>query len=77
VITLAGPVLATLVTGSIIVEQIFGIPGIGSAFVTSVFQRDYGMIMGTTLFYATVILLMNLTVDLIYPFVDPRVRLRA
>lgn len=77
VVTLAGPVLATLITGSIIVEQIFGIPGIGSAFVTSVFQRDYGVIMGTTLFYATVILVMNLTVDLIYPLVDPRVRLRS
>jgi oligopeptide transport system permease protein len=77
VVTLAGPVLASLITGSIIVEQIFGIPGIGSAFVTSVFQRDYGMIMGTTLFYATVILVMNLSVDLIYPFVDPRVRLRS
>ena len=77
VVTLAGPVLAALVTGSIIVEQIFGIPGIGSAFVTSVFQRDYGMIMGTTMFYATIILVMNLSVDLVYPFVDPRVRLRS
>jgi oligopeptide transport system permease protein len=75
VITLAGPIFAGLVTGSIIIEQIFGIAGIGSAYVTSVFQRDYGMIMGTTLLYATLILVMNLIVDLLYPFVDPRVRL--
>jgi oligopeptide transport system permease protein len=75
VVTLAGPIFAGLVTGSIIIEQIFGIAGIGSAFVTSVFQRDYGMIMGTTLLYASVLLVMNLLVDLVYPLVDPRVRL--
>jgi oligopeptide transport system permease protein len=75
VITLAGPILAGLVTGSIIIEQIFGIAGIGSAYVTSVFQRDYGVIMGTTLLYASLILVMNLIVDLVYPFVDPRVKL--
>ncbi|MBM3140080.1 MAG: ABC transporter permease [Chloroflexi bacterium] len=75
VVTLTGPIFAGLVTGSIIIEEIFGIPGIGSAFVTSVFQRDYGMIMGTTLLYATIIMLMNLVVDLLYPLVDPRVRI--
>lgn len=74
VLTLLGPIFATLVTGSIIIERIFGVPGIGSAFVTSVLQRDYGMIMGTTLFYAVVIMAMNLVVDLLYPFVDPRVK---
>jgi len=74
VLTLLGPVFAGLITGSIIIESIFGLPGIGSAFVTSVAQRDYGMIMGTTLFYAAVIVTLNLLVDLLYPLVDPRVR---
>jgi len=76
VVTLLGPVLAGLVTGSIIIESIFSLPGIGSAFVNSIGQRDYGVIMGTTLFFASVIVLMNVLVDLAYPFIDPRVRLR-
>lgn len=73
VLTLLGPIFATLITGSIVVESVFGVPGIGSAFIDSVRQRDYGMIMGTTLLYAVVILAVNLAVDLVYPFVDPRV----
>lgn len=75
VLTLMGPIFAVLVTGSIIIEDIFGLPGIGSAFITSVAQRDYGMIMGTTLLYAVVIMTANLVVDLLYPFVDPRVKI--
>jgi oligopeptide transport system permease protein len=75
VLTLTGPLFAELITGSIIIEQIFGIPGIGSLFVTSIFQRDYGIIMGTTLFFATAIMLANLAVDLTYPLLDPRVKL--
>ena len=75
VLTLTGPIFAGLITGSIIIEQIFGVPGIGSLFVTSIFTRDYGIIMGTTLFYAMAIMLANLAVDLAYPFVDPRVKL--
>lgn len=74
VLTLLGPIFAGLITGSIIIESIFGLPGIGAAFVTSIHQRDYGMIMGTTLFYAVIIMTMNLIVDLVYPLVDPRVR---
>lgn len=77
VLTLMGPLFASLVTGSIIIETIFGLPGIGAAFVTSTLQRDYGMIMGTTLLYATVIMAMNLVVDLLYPAVDPRVKMRS
>jgi oligopeptide transport system permease protein len=76
VLTVLGPILAGLITGSIIIEAVFGLPGIGSSFITSVAQRDYGMIMGTTLFYAAVIVAVNLAVDLVYPLVDPRVRLR-
>jgi oligopeptide transport system permease protein len=76
VLTLAGPILAALVTGSFIVEQLFEVPGIGRAFVSSVSDRDYGMIMGTTLFYAFVIVLANLVIDISYAYVDPRVRFR-
>ena len=74
VLTVAGPLAASLVTGSFIVETVFGIPGIGKQFVTSVFQRDYGMIMGTTLFYAAVVAVANLMVDMMYALVDPRIR---
>lgn len=75
VLTLLGPIFASLITGSIIIESIFGLPGIGAAFIVSVAQRDYGMIMGTTLFYATAILALNFVVDLLYPIVDPRVKI--
>jgi oligopeptide transport system permease protein len=74
VITLAGPITAGLVTGSFIIEQFFAIPGIGRAFVQAVFARDYGMIMGTTLFYAAIVAFANLLVDLLYGVVDPRIR---
>ncbi|MCA9826686.1 MAG: ABC transporter permease, partial [Dehalococcoidia bacterium] len=72
VLTVLAPIFATLVTGSIVIESIFGLPGVGSAFIDSVRQRDYGMIMGTTLLYAVVIMAANLVVDLLYPLVDPR-----
>jgi oligopeptide transport system permease protein len=74
VLTVSGPELAFLITGSFIVEQVFSIPGIGRLFVQGVFQRDYGLIMGATLFYAMVIAILNLLVDLLYSVVDPRVR---
>lgn len=76
IVTILGPVFASLITGSIIIEAIFGVPGIGSMFITSVAARDYGVIMGTTLFYGVVIMLANLAVDLVYPLIDPRVTLR-
>lgn len=74
VLTIAGPILAGLITGSFIIEQTFQIPGIGTLFVRSVVTRDYGIIMGTTLLYAFAIALMNLIVDLMYGVVDPRIR---
>ncbi len=74
ILTVAGPLAASLVTGSFIVETVFGIPGIGKQFVTAVFQRDYGVIMGVTLFYAAVIAVANLMVDMMYSVVDPRIR---
>ncbi len=75
ILTLAGPVFAFLVTGSIIIESIFGLPGIGNAFVSSIFNRDFGVIMGTTMFFATLIVFVNLLVDFTYPHIDPRVKL--
>lgn len=74
VITVLGPLLAALVTGSFIVELIFGIPGMGRFFVTSVTDRDYTVILGITVLYTAVIVGANLLVDLLYALVDPRVR---
>jgi oligopeptide transport system permease protein len=76
VLTLAGPLAAALVTGSFIIESQFAIPGVGRAFVTAIFQRDYGVIMGVTLFYALVVATANLAVDLAYAAADPRIRYR-
>lgn len=74
VVTVAGPEFAALVTGSVIVETIFSIPGIGRLFVQGIFSRDYGLIMGTVLFYAFVIAIANLVVDILYGVIDPRIR---
>jgi oligopeptide transport system permease protein len=74
VLTVAGPLAAVLVTGSFITESIFQINGIGRRFVLSIFDRDYGLIMGTVLVYATVVIIANLIVDILYAVVDPRIR---
>jgi oligopeptide transport system permease protein len=74
VLTVIGPLAAGLITGSFIIEQMFGIPGLGRQFITSVTQRDYGVIMGTTLFYAALVALANLLVDITYAVVDPRIK---
>jgi oligopeptide transport system permease protein len=74
VVTILGPAVADLVTGSFIIEQMFSFPGSGRAFVLSIQQRDYSMIMGTTLIYAVLVALANLTVDLVYGFLDPRIK---
>jgi oligopeptide transport system permease protein len=75
VVTTLGPTFAFLVTGSIIVETVFNIPGIGRAFVTAVESRDYPMILGTTILFSVIIAIANLVVDVLYVFIDPRVRL--
>jgi len=75
VVTILGPALAALVTGSFIIEMMFSFPGMGRAYVTAIQQRDYSMIMGTTLIYVFLVSLANLTVDLLYVFIDPRIRL--
>jgi oligopeptide transport system permease protein len=76
VVTILGPITAVLVTGSFIIEYLFSIPGIGRLYVQAIFQRDYSMIMGTTIFYAVVVAFSNLIVDLLYGFIDPRIRYR-
>lgn len=75
VITYFGPMLAYIVTGSIVVEQIFAVPGIGRAFVSSIINRDYPMIMGTTIVLAILIVVMNMVSDILYKVVDPRIKL--
>ena len=75
VITYFGPMLAYIVTGSLVVEQIFAVPGIGRQFVSSITNRDYPMIMGTTIVLACLIVIMNLVSDILYKVVDPRINL--
>ena len=75
VITYFGPMLAYIVTGSLVVEQIFAVPGIGRAFVSSITNRDYPLIMGTTIVLACLIVIMNLISDILYKVVDPRITL--
>lgn len=75
VITYFGPMLAYIVTGSLVVEQIFAVPGIGRAFVSSITGRDYPLIMGTTIVLAVLIVVMNLVSDIMYKIVDPRITL--
>ena len=75
VITYFGPMLAYIVTGSLVVEQIFAVPGIGRYFVSSITGRDYPLIMGTTIVQATLIVVMNLVSDILYKIVDPRINL--
>jgi ABC-type dipeptide/oligopeptide/nickel transport system permease component len=74
VVTVLGPMFAALVTGTFVTELVFGIPGLGRYFVTSITNRDYPVIMGTILLYATFLVFSNLLVDVVYGFLDPRIR---
>ena len=74
VITVLGPTIAGLLTGSFVIEKIFAIPGLGGYFVTSVSQRDYTTIMGVTIFYASFLMAMILLVDIFYCLIDPRIK---
>jgi len=76
VLTVLGPIFAFLVTGSFIVERVFAINGVGRHFVDAIFVRDYGVIMGTTIFYAVIVAVANLIVDILYAVADPRIRYR-
>lgn len=74
VVTILGPIFAFLITGSFIIETIFSVPGIGRYFVLSIAQRDYGVIMAMTMLFAVTIAVMNLVVDVLYAYIDPRIR---
>lgn len=74
VVTILGPALAALVTGSFIIELMFGFPGSGREYVRAISNRDYSMIMATTLIYAALVAVANLTVDIVYGFLDPRIK---
>ncbi|GAA5416640.1 oligopeptide transport system permease protein OppB [Paraliobacillus ryukyuensis] len=74
-ITIMGPMAVSLLTGTLVIEKIFGVPGIGDQFVNSITQNDYPIIMGTTLFFAFFFILVILIIDILYGIVDPRIRL--
>ncbi|QOR70340.1 ABC transporter permease [Ruania alkalisoli] len=76
-VTVAGPVLANLMTGTVFIEWIFGIPGLGQYFTDAAASRDMPLLMGTTLFFAVILMVTNLVVDLLYGFLDPRIRATA
>lgn len=74
VLSYLGPAVAGIITGSVVIEQIFGIPGIGRYFVQAALNRDYTLVMGTVVFYGALIVLLNLIVDLLYSALDPQIR---
>jgi len=74
VVTILGPILAFMVTGSFIIETFFSVPGIGRYYVTAIEQRDYGVIMAMTVLYAAVVAILNLVVDVLYAYIEPRIR---
>jgi len=76
VLSYLGPAIAAVLTGSVVVEQIFGIPGLGQLFVRGSLNRDYTLVLGVVIFYASLIVLFNLVVDLLYGVIDPRIRRR-
>lgn len=76
VITYLGPLTAGILTGSFVVEQVFGVPGLGTFFVTSITNRDYTTIMGVTIFYSALLVSLNLIVDLCLGLIDPRIKLQ-
>jgi len=74
VITVGGPLVTAIITGSVVIETIFGVPGLGKEFVNSIFDRDYGIVVGLYTFYAILVGVANLIVDILYPILDPRIR---
>ena len=75
ILTIIGPMFAGIICGSFVVESIFAIPGLGKSFTEAIFNRDYTMIMGLTIFYSTLLIIVGLLIDIIYTFVDPRISL--
>ena len=76
VLSYLGPAIAAILTGSVVVEEVFGIPGLGQFFVRGALNRDYTLVLGIVVFYASLIIALNLVVDILYGFIDPRVRYR-
>jgi oligopeptide transport system permease protein len=76
VVSYLGPAFANIVTGSIVVETIFRVPGLGRHFIQSALNRDYTLIMGTVIVYSIILLIMNFIVDVLYGFMDPRISYR-
>jgi oligopeptide transport system permease protein len=76
VLSYMGPAIAAILTGSVVVEEIFGIPGLGRFFVRGALNRDYTLVLGIVIFYATLVVLLNLVVDMLYGAIDPRIRRR-
>jgi ABC-type dipeptide/oligopeptide/nickel transport system permease component len=74
VVTVLGPISAGILTGSFVIEQIFGIPGLGKYFVSSIVERDYPVILGTAVFFSSILVLLVFIVDIAYGFIDPRIR---
>ena len=74
VVSYLGPAIAAIITGSVVIETIFGIPGIGRYFVQGALNRDYTLVMGVVIFYGSLIIVMNLLVDLAYGLLDPKIR---
>jgi oligopeptide transport system permease protein len=76
VLSYMGPAIAAILTGSVVVEEIFGIPGLGQFFVRGALNRDYTLVLGIVIFYAALVIFLNLVVDILYSVIDPRVRQR-
>ena len=76
VITYLGPLTAGILTGSFVIEQVYGVPGLGTFFVTSISNRDYTTIMGVTIFYSAILVAFNIAADICLSFADPRIKLR-
>jgi len=74
VVSFLGPATAGIITGSVVVEQIFGIPGLGRYFVQGALNRDYTLVMGVVVFYGALIIVFNFIVDLVYALLDPKIR---
>ena len=76
IITILGPTIASILTGSFVIENMFSIPGLGKYYIDSIYERDYTMVLGITIFYAAFLVFMIIVVDLLYVLVDPRIKLR-
>ena len=75
VITYVGPMVAALLTGTFIIEKLFSVPGLGRYFVSAINDRDYSVTLGLTLFVGTLIIIVNIIVDIMYAVIDPRVKI--